>query len=185
MTQIPNITPYPALQSTDTGYPGNIPADLPTTLEAAPPILSQGPQTSCPTTVRQVLLANGRNVLAQILPEDVLSGRMSATILAPPDAFFQQVAASGVNGLTANSQGVLAAYHVLQGKLSMSDLASTSGLYYNSTMAKPPCPTACQVVTTQTSPVDLNGAGPVTFVRSATQTARITQGTENAAATIT
>eukprot|EP00878_Enallax_costatus_P017512 GHUV01018395.1.p1 GENE.GHUV01018395.1~~GHUV01018395.1.p1 ORF type:complete len:417 (+),score=80.80 GHUV01018395.1:1064-2314(+) len=182
MTVIPDITPYPALQPTDTGYPSNIPTDLPTGLDSPSPMLSQGPLASCPTTVGAVLAANGRTLLAQYLQsstvgQQVLSGQMSATVLAPPDAYLQRVLASGVNNLTGEvAPAYVAQYHVLQGTVSMSDLARSSGYHWNTTMAKPPCPTACQVVTTQTVPVDMNGVGPVTFIRSATQTARITQG---------
>lgn len=155
MTEIPTITPYPALQPTDTGYPGNIPTNLPTTLDPAPAILIQGPAGGCATTVGQVLAANQRTLLAQYLQQttvgqQILTGQMSATILAPPDAYLQQVLSSGANGLSGTTAtSALAAYHVLQGVVSMDDMSSNSGLYWNSTMAKAPCPAACQVVTTQ------------------------------------
>lgn len=182
LNNIPTLKPYPALKPLDTGYPANIPGTVPTQLEAAPAVLSQGPAGACPITVSAVLAANKRTLLAQHLAatplgQQILSGSMQATILAPSDESIAQRLAEAANGLTGpTAQATLALYHVLQGKNSLAELGRSSGRWWNSTLTEAACPTASQTVTLLTAQQGAEFGGPTTFARSASNTVRVTRG---------
>uniref|UniRef100_A0A383VJW9 FAS1 domain-containing protein n=1 Tax=Tetradesmus obliquus TaxID=3088 RepID=A0A383VJW9_TETOB len=182
LNAIPNIKPYPALKPLDSGYPGNIPSDVPAQLESAPAVLSQGPAGACPISVSAVLAANKRTLLATHLAatplgQQILSGSLQATILAPSDESLAQTLAEGDNGLSGpTAQATLALYHVLQGKHNLADLGRTSGLWWNSSLTDAACPTASQTVTLLTAQQGAEFGGPTTFARSASNTVRVVRG---------
>ena len=174
LNAIPNIKPYPALKPLDSGYPGNIPSDVPVQLESAPAVLSQGPAGACPISVSAVLAANKRTLLATHLAatplgQQILSGSLQATILAPSDESLAQTLAVG-------DKATLALYHVLQGKHNLADLGRTSGLWWNSSLTEAACPTASQTVTLLTAQQGAEFGGPTTFARSASNTVRVVHG---------
>lgn len=172
---IPTITAFPPLKPVDTEYPGNIPDDLPTQLEPAPPVLTEGPNTPCSTSVADVLKANGRTLLATYLAaapqgQQILSGAMHATILAPSDAALSYLLSSKDNGLAGSqAASTVALYHVLQRTLLLNRFSRRSGLWWNTTLTKAACPTAAQTVR-------VFSGGQETYARSATNTARFTVG---------
>ncbi|KAF6253389.1 hypothetical protein COO60DRAFT_424508 [Scenedesmus sp. NREL 46B-D3] len=182
LSDVPTLKPYPALRPLDTGYPANIPQDVPMQLESAPAVLTQGAAGACPVTVSAVLAANRRTLLAThlaatTLGQQILSGSMQATILAPSDESLAQTLAGGENGLAGPlAQSTLALYHVLQGKHNLKDLGETSGLWWNTSLTDAACPTASQTVTLLTSRQGAEFGRPTTFARSASNTVRVTQG---------
>jgi uncharacterized surface protein with fasciclin (FAS1) repeats len=132
--------------------------------------------------VSAVLAANRRTLLAThlaatTLGQQILSGSLQATILAPSDESLAQTLAEAENGLSGpTAQATLALYHVLQGKHSLADLGRTSGLWWNTSLTEAACPTASQTVTLLTAQQGAEFGGPTTFARSASNSVRVTRG---------
>lgn len=176
---LPAMQPYPPLRPFDSGYPANIPTDLPAELPPPPSPLSPGPTPAgaCDTTVGAVLARHNRNGLATFLAQSalgrqVLSGTMAATVLAPPDGALTAALPAGAGAAAAAG---LASYHVLQGSLSLAQLSVASGRWRNTSLAAAYCPTALQTATLLSGSPDAL-SDPITFVRSADTTARIVSG---------
>jgi hypothetical protein len=147
---VPDLALYPKLPPVDSGYPGNVPKDLPTALPAPPAVLSAGPAASCATTVKDVLTANKRTSFITLLSASaegraVLDGKMAATVLAPTDTAIASLKLLGRNAAPL-SLSTVAHYHVMQGKLPLDDLLAEPGLWINTTLTKADCPTAYQTL---------------------------------------
>ena len=114
------------------------------------------------------------------LGRGVLSGRLTATVLAPPDASLAAALAAGADGQpTSGAAGAstLALYHVLQGLHPLAELTgSGQQRWLNTSLTDAACPTALQTVISLNAPGAGGAGAPGVLLRGAAATARVSGG---------